>query len=611
MTSSSPSPSANTNTRSSPQSQQLWIPQPSHHQLELFSVAPMMAHTNRHYRFFFRQLSQYAHIYTEMMPSAQIVQVFELAVRAITSSTSTTTTISSSSTSSEMMIPYDDPEAMQELAHRIYQCQQQTPSVLYSEENAGYFAGRNLLHYSILQEIMAPYNNNNNNNINNNEYHTDPIVLQLGGRNPETLGKATAIAMAFGYTQINLNCGCPSANVAKGNQAGAALMLEPTLVAECLEQMSQAMIHYQHQHQTNDDDDNYQQVQLSLKHRLGVAFANEYDADWDHAQTDEAAYQTCHDFLKVMESGSNILSKVQVHARLALLGIGDTNNLYTTNGDGGGDGIDDDDDDDDAIEGAVVGSQGDREPETNKKINHKRAQYFAKREARQATIQNRSVPPLRPKVVEQIARDFGSKWEVVSNGGIQSMSDVADRLQRPKGGNPAGDQQQQPQQQQQQVDNLLWQGQAVTGAMVGRAAINHPCSFATVDSVLWGASNKPKKTRFEILQTYMEYCQEQEDRLKTIFPSTTPTQWKHIRKQLVAVPFHLFMGEEGNNAYQRRLRKLSGRGERYSAKGMLDAAAREVPSETLEKSVEEHTPWADIEKFDFTKRSGSMHRTIY
>jgi len=520
-----------------------------------------MAHTNRHYRYFFRQLSQYAHIYTEMIPSSQIVQVFELAVKASAPMTTT----------SSAEIPYDDPESMQELAFQIHQFQQQDPTALYSEKNAGYFSERNLQFYSIMQEIMAP--------LNAGDYHKDPMVLQLGGRNPETLGRATAIAMAFGHTQINLNCGCPSSSVATGNQAGAALMLEPTLVAECLEQMSEAMSFYE------KSDNN---VALSLKHRLGVAFANEYDAEYDHAQTDEVAYQSCYNFLKVMASSSNMLSKVQVHARLALLGMGNTN-IYTT------DGID------------TVGDGGSQEEDSSmeapKKVNHKRVQYFAKREARQATIKNRSVPPLRPKVVEQIAQDFGSRWEIVSNGGIQSMSHVADRLQRKQ--KDAAD----TRRDQQQVDNL-WKGQAVTGAMVGRAAINHPCSFATVDSVLWGATKTPK-TRLQVLERYMEYCQVQEANLKTTFPSTKPAQWKYIRKQLVAVPFHLFMGEEGNNAFQRRLRKLSGRGERTTAKGMLDAAAREVPSEILEKSVEEHTPWADIEHFDFTKRSGSMQRTIY
>ena len=39
--------------------------------LELFSVAPMMAHTHRHHRFFFRLISEHAWLYTEMLPAAQ------------------------------------------------------------------------------------------------------------------------------------------------------------------------------------------------------------------------------------------------------------------------------------------------------------------------------------------------------------------------------------------------------------------------------------------------------------------------------------------------------------------------------------------------------------
>ena len=39
---------------------------------ELFSVAPMMGHTNRHYRYFYRLLSSRTHLYTEMIPASQI-----------------------------------------------------------------------------------------------------------------------------------------------------------------------------------------------------------------------------------------------------------------------------------------------------------------------------------------------------------------------------------------------------------------------------------------------------------------------------------------------------------------------------------------------------------
>ncbi|WP_407799063.1 tRNA-dihydrouridine synthase, partial [Staphylococcus aureus] len=41
-----------------------------------------------------------------------------------------------------------------------------------------------------------------------------PIVLQLGGSNVENLAKAAKLSDAYGYDEINLNCGCPSPKVA-------------------------------------------------------------------------------------------------------------------------------------------------------------------------------------------------------------------------------------------------------------------------------------------------------------------------------------------------------------------------------------------------------------
>mmetsp|Transcript_56343 Transcript_56343/g.178336 ORF Transcript_56343/g.178336 Transcript_56343/m.178336 type:complete len:164 (+) Transcript_56343:2-493(+) len=36
-----------------------------------------------------------------------------------------------------------------------------------------------------------------------------PQVLQLGGSNPDILAQAAALAKPYGYSEINLNCGCP------------------------------------------------------------------------------------------------------------------------------------------------------------------------------------------------------------------------------------------------------------------------------------------------------------------------------------------------------------------------------------------------------------------
>jgi tRNA-dihydrouridine synthase A len=37
-----------------------------------------------------------------------------------------------------------------------------------------------------------------------------PIVLQLGGSDPESLARAARIGAIRGYDEINLNCGCPA-----------------------------------------------------------------------------------------------------------------------------------------------------------------------------------------------------------------------------------------------------------------------------------------------------------------------------------------------------------------------------------------------------------------
>ncbi len=65
----------------------------------------------------------------------------------------------------------------------------------------------------------------------------EPLVLQLGGSDPEELGRAAAIAADFGYRALNLNCGCPSDRVQKGC-FGAALMAEPDLVRDCVAAMA-------------------------------------------------------------------------------------------------------------------------------------------------------------------------------------------------------------------------------------------------------------------------------------------------------------------------------------------------------------------------------------
>src|SRR5690554_3827153 len=67
----------------------------------------------------------------------------------------------------------------------------------------------------------------------------EPLVLQLGGSNPDGLHEASRIAFQAGYRELNLNVGCPSDRVQSG-RFGACLMLEPELVAELVQAMQSA-----------------------------------------------------------------------------------------------------------------------------------------------------------------------------------------------------------------------------------------------------------------------------------------------------------------------------------------------------------------------------------
>lgn len=63
-----------------------------------------------------------------------------------------------------------------------------------------------------------------------------PVVLQLGGSDPAELAKAARMGREAGYSEINLNCGCPSDRVQSGC-FGAVLMKSPELVGDICAEM--------------------------------------------------------------------------------------------------------------------------------------------------------------------------------------------------------------------------------------------------------------------------------------------------------------------------------------------------------------------------------------
>jgi tRNA-dihydrouridine synthase A len=117
----------------------------------------------------------------------------------------------------------------------------------------------------------------------NEEEH--PLALQLGGSDPADLATCAQMAEEAGYDEVNLNVGCPSDRVQKG-RFGACLMLEPTLVRDCISAMREAV-----------------GIPVTVKSRLGV--------------DDHESYAFFSDFIgEVAASGCRTFI---VHARKAWL----------------------------------------------------------------------------------------------------------------------------------------------------------------------------------------------------------------------------------------------------------------------------------------------------
>lgn len=112
-----------------------------------------------------------------------------------------------------------------------------------------------------------------------------PVVLQLGGSDPKQLAKCASLGQQYGYTEINLNVGCPSDRVMQGKM-GACLMAEPALVGRCVEAITQAC-----------------DLPITVKHRIGIDDFDSYEFMSDFVA--QVADKGCRHFV--------------VHARIALL----------------------------------------------------------------------------------------------------------------------------------------------------------------------------------------------------------------------------------------------------------------------------------------------------
>jgi len=112
-----------------------------------------------------------------------------------------------------------------------------------------------------------------------------PLALQLGGSDPDDLALCAKWGEQAGYSEINLNVGCPSDRVQNG-AFGACLMAQPQLVAEGVAAMQDAV-----------------NIPVTVKTRLGI---DKLDS-----------YQFVSDFIgQVAEAGCELFI---MHARKAWL----------------------------------------------------------------------------------------------------------------------------------------------------------------------------------------------------------------------------------------------------------------------------------------------------
>lgn len=118
--------------------------------------------------------------------------------------------------------------------------------------------------------------------IHHNEH---PIIAQLGGSDPISLSKSAEILQSLGYSEINLNCGCPSCKVKEGS-FGACLMLNPDHVRQICHEMKKVLT-----------------VPLTVKCRLGV--------------DDHDSYEHVFQFIDTVNKAG--INEFIIHARKAFL----------------------------------------------------------------------------------------------------------------------------------------------------------------------------------------------------------------------------------------------------------------------------------------------------
>lgn len=142
---------------------------------------------------------------------------------------------------------------------------------------------KNVLLYTEMMSVNYILNGKNINlTIPNNH---SPVAAQIAGNNPSEISSSASILESFGYSEVNINIGCPSSKVSSG-MIGAVLMKHPEVVADCINNAVNTI-----------------NIPLTIKTRIGV---DDYDS-----------YEYLSNFIKICNSAG--CNKFIVHARKAFL----------------------------------------------------------------------------------------------------------------------------------------------------------------------------------------------------------------------------------------------------------------------------------------------------
>lgn len=115
-----------------------------------------------------------------------------------------------------------------------------------------------------------------------------PIIIQIGGYDISILSHCLEIIQKYEYDGININCGCPSDKVEKGN-FGVVLMNEPDHVVKMIKELKKTLL------------------PISIKHRLG----------FKSNTIDKTNYEYLKKFISICYDAG--CSHFIIHARFAYL----------------------------------------------------------------------------------------------------------------------------------------------------------------------------------------------------------------------------------------------------------------------------------------------------